>query len=180
MKTESEINHNEECLDETSEPSRLNTKVDEIPPRINPIKLKRILVPTDFSRTSCKALRYALSLARLLKAKITLLYVAEFLPVDTFYLPAGKALLMDEQAKLNDSARKLIEPDLFDEALSIRGETRNVITDVARRKKIDLIVISTHGYTGLKRAFNGSTADEIVRRAPCPVLVVRENERDFA
>ena len=52
------------------------------------------------------------------------------------------------------------------------------VTDAARTLKMDLIVITTHGYTGLKHVFLGSTAERIVRHAPCPVLTVREKEHD--
>jgi nucleotide-binding universal stress UspA family protein len=54
------------------------------------------------------------------------------------------------------------------------------ILDAARELAADLIITTTHGYTGLKHLLLGSTAENIVRRAPCPVLVVREKERDFA
>ena len=53
------------------------------------------------------------------------------------------------------------------------------ITDAARGLKADLIIITTHGYTGLKRVFMGSTAERVVRHAPCPVLTVREKEHEF-
>jgi nucleotide-binding universal stress UspA family protein len=53
------------------------------------------------------------------------------------------------------------------------------ILEVAREIRADLIITTTHGYTGLKHLMMGSTAENIVRRAPCPVLVVREVEHDF-
>jgi nucleotide-binding universal stress UspA family protein len=59
------------------------------------------------------------------------------------------------------------------------GHPYQEITDAARELKVDLIVISTHGYTGLKHVLLGSTAERIVRHAPCPVLTVREKEQDF-
>ncbi len=55
----------------------------------------------------------------------------------------------------------------------------NEITDAARKRKADLIIIGTHGYSGLKHTLLGSSAERVVRHAPCPVLVVRERGRDF-
>jgi universal stress protein A len=59
------------------------------------------------------------------------------------------------------------------------GRAFDEITAAAREQKADLIVISTHGYSGVKHVVLGSVAERVVRHAPCPVLVVREHERDF-
>ena len=59
------------------------------------------------------------------------------------------------------------------------GKPYHEITSAARELNIDLIVISTHGYTGLKHVVLGSTAERVIRHAPCPVLTVREREHDF-
>jgi nucleotide-binding universal stress UspA family protein len=59
------------------------------------------------------------------------------------------------------------------------GKPHEAIAEAARNLNASLVVISTHGYSGIKRAVLGSTTERVVRTAPCPVLVVRENERDF-
>ena len=59
------------------------------------------------------------------------------------------------------------------------GRSFQLIVDSARMLKVDLIIISTHGYTGLKHVLLGSTTERVVRHAPCPVLVVREGEHEF-
>ena len=59
------------------------------------------------------------------------------------------------------------------------GIAFEVIADTARQLEVDLIVITTHGYTGLKHVFLGSTAERVVRHSPCPVLTVRSQEHDF-
>ena len=65
------------------------------------------------------------------------------------------------------------------ETLVRSGVAFDEIVKVARELKVDLIILSTHGHTGLKHGFLGSTAENVVRRAPCPVLVVREQAHEF-
>src|SRR5438046_2829865 len=75
--------------------------------------------------------------------------------------------------------REAIKPRLIEKTLVRFGKPFQEICDAARGLKVDLIVISTHGYTGLKHAVLGSTAERVVRHAPCPVFVVREQEHEF-
>jgi universal stress protein A len=72
-----------------------------------------------------------------------------------------------------------IDAGMIDKTLVRHGVPFNEISGTASTLKADLIVIATHGYTGLKHVFLGSTAERVVRHAPCPVLVVREDEREF-
>lgn len=149
------------------------------------LKIKSILVPVDFSGPSGKALDYAVSFARQFGAKLTLLYVNEPVATPDFtYFP----LSMDA-TQVTAQARKklehLCEHRRLGKALVARlvvreGRAFHEISDAARTLKSDLIIIATHGYTGLKHAFLGSTAERVVRHAPCPVLVVRQRHRQFA
>ena len=75
--------------------------------------------------------------------------------------------------------REAINPKLMERTLVRHGVPFHEITEAARTLQTDLIIIATHGYTGLKHALLGSTAERVVRHAPCPVLSVREVERDF-
>jgi universal stress protein A len=146
------------------------------------LRMKKILVPIDFSDASSKALRYAVSLAQQFGAKITLLHVLEPLPYppDITYLPIGQGLpVKATQEKLDEMAHATVEAYLLDGALVRAGRAFDAITETARKLKADLIVISTHGYTGLRHVLLGSTAERVVRYAPCPVFTVRERERDF-
>jgi nucleotide-binding universal stress UspA family protein len=147
-------------------------------------KIKRILVPLDFSECSKKALRYALALARQHSAALDLVYVVPLTPyssgdygvIDYSYL----------QEELEESAgrelRKTIADEIVDSVAAgpiIRtGAAAREIIDVARSLPSDLIVISTHGRSGLKHVLLGSVAEQVVRHAPCPVLVVRESEHE--
>jgi universal stress protein A len=149
------------------------------------IGLRSILVPTDFSTPSTKAVIYALALADAFDAKVTLLNVIEPLAATPDF--AVNPLIIDsrevmERAKegLNHLvARKHIKRERI-ESLRVRhGTPFHEISQAAVELKSDLIVIATHGYTGLKHVLLGSTAERVIRHAPCPVLVVREEEKEF-
>jgi universal stress protein A len=145
------------------------------------LRLKSILVPIDFSRISQKALDYAVPLAKQFGAKITVLHAIEPPPysVDLTYLPMGDGFPVGPMKKQLDAlAKETIDPSLLKEVLVEIGTAFEVITNVARDSEADLIVITTHGHTGLKHVFMGSTAERVVRHAPCPVLVVRKHEHE--
>jgi nucleotide-binding universal stress UspA family protein len=149
------------------------------------LPLKSILVPIDFSEISKKALHYAVKFAEQFGARITVLNVIEPVATPDFaYHP-----LMLEADKAKEAARTRLETlcsgmkisqSLLDKPLTRYGTPFAEICDAARKLKVDLIIITTHGYTGLKHVLMGSTAERVVRHAPCPVLTVREKEHEFA
>jgi nucleotide-binding universal stress UspA family protein len=144
-----------------------------------PLRIKSILVPLDFSPPSKKALGYAVAVARQFKAKLTLLHVVE--PVATPDFAASFPLLMEDDdlmaAAKNELGRVVkatrVPRGMVEKILVRFGRSFHEIADAARTRRADLIIISTHGYTGLKHAVLGSTTERVVRHAPCPVLVVR-------
>ena len=148
------------------------------------LKIKEILVPIDFSEPSLKALKYAVAFAEQFGAHVALLHVVEPVVVPDFaYVPlamdndriaAGAKNKLEQMCKKDGLGRRLVQKKLVR-----TGSPFREITDTARRLKADLIVIATHGYTGLAHALLGSTAERVVRHAPCPVLTVREKERQF-
>jgi nucleotide-binding universal stress UspA family protein len=148
------------------------------------IRLKKMLVPTDFSERSQKALKYALQFAKQFKSEITLLHVVE---VRFAGSEAGVVDLIQLESDLRESGKIQLEQlarNVASEMVKIRTEIRigipyMEITEMADEKKIDMLVVSTHGYTGLKHVFMGSTAERIIRHAPCPVLTVRLEEHEF-
>ncbi|HVY71004.1 MAG TPA: universal stress protein [Verrucomicrobiae bacterium] len=149
------------------------------------VKIKTILVPVDFSAESEKAIAYAVPFARQFGARIVLLHVVE--PVAFPDFEAAFPLVMENdkimaacKRHLERVARDLrIPPRLVERVLVRHGRSFNEIADAARTLKVDLIIISTHGRTGFKRALVGSTTERVVRHAPCPVLVVRPCEHEF-
>jgi universal stress protein A len=161
-----------------------NRTVDLVADEGSLLKLKRIFVPIDFSPQSIKALRYAVPLAQKFGGAICLVNVVEsgsflddFKSVPIVFSKETRA--QDAKARLVILAQKEIGK-LIPVFLHVRtGKAHEEIVAAARKLEADLIIIATHGYTGLRHTLLGSTAEMVVRLAPCPVLVVRERQRDF-
>jgi len=141
-------------------------------------RAQTILIPLDFSEPSRDALKYAYSLAEQHGGKLVLFYSLEPVATPDF---AYHPLMMEPReaiATAEQRLRKICSAEGIDESkiaqIVVRQGVAHVqITETARALQADLIVIATHGYTGLKHALLGSTAERVVRHAHCPVLVVR-------
>ena len=141
--------------------------------------ISSILVPLDFSTESRKALAYAVPFARQFGATINVLHVVE--PVATPDFATACPLAMENEKVMRAAREQLdniltleeVDADLIGKRLVRYGRSFQEITGAARGVNADLIIISTHGYTGFKHALLGSTTERVVRHAPCPVLVVR-------
>jgi universal stress protein A len=141
--------------------------------------LKEILVPVDFTECTDKALSYALPFARQFGAGLTLLHVVE--PVIG---ASSEAVLVnvnsDEGAERELARMKArVEKQAKCQTILRKGNAASEIIGVASERNCDLIILSTHGRTGLDRLISGSTSEKVVRRAGCPILVVRPHEHDF-
>jgi nucleotide-binding universal stress UspA family protein len=149
-------------------------------------EIKKILVPIDFSDYSKNALKYAVNIVETFKAEMFLIYVVE--PV--IYPPdfsMGQIAIpsinteWDERAK--EELKKLAEAEIPKEikvqTIVKTGKPFLEIIDTATEKDIDLIVIATHGHSGVEHILFGSTAEKVVRKAPCPVLTLREPVKGF-
>jgi universal stress protein A len=147
------------------------------------LQLKKILVPLDFSEVSEKALRYAIRFAEQFSSRITLLHVIQPMvyPSDFGYPPTLVDTLDDTmQQAVQEKLRGVANRTPLEVDTMIRlGQPYHEIATVAKELEADLIIITTHGHTGLKHALLGSTAERVVRHAPCPVLTLRECEHDF-
>jgi len=146
------------------------------------MNIRTILLPTDFSECGNYALSYAASLARTFHATIICLNVIEPIVPTVGYSGMTEPLpIADIAEQLEDSAErelpKLAECDecsgLDVEELVVHGEAAAEIVRVGKEREVDLIVIASHGRTGLGRILFGSTAEAVVRHSPCPVLVVK-------
>jgi nucleotide-binding universal stress UspA family protein len=149
----------------------------------SPFRLKKILVPIDFSKVSESALPWAASLAMEFDADLILLHVVEKFPID--YLLGSELMsrtiipsMKQGKAGLKRMARSLSKSSGLRVSVVVRdGKPFQEICRTAQRLSVDLIALTTHGHTGLKRVWLGSTAERTVRHASCPVLVVRELSR---
>jgi nucleotide-binding universal stress UspA family protein len=95
-------------------------------------------------------------------------------------LGSRRVARMDErEARLGGLRHQEIGDGSKGETIVQMGEPYKEIINIAKARKVDLIIIATHGYTGMKHMMLGSTAERVVRQAPCPVLVVREKEKEF-
>jgi nucleotide-binding universal stress UspA family protein len=151
------------------------------------MSLHRILVPVDFSPLSKKAVHYATRLAQQFGGEVDLLHVVEPEVPPTFdgYMVAAPIVTNGSNAR-SSSHLKTWTNSVRNAGIARVGSTVRCglaaieIVDAAKELDVDLIVIATHGYTGWKHFAIGSTAERVVRAAPCPVLVVRDKEHEFA
>lgn len=147
------------------------------------MKVEKILFPTDFSEGSYNALHYAVDLSRHYNSKLYILHVIHdiFKTTDS-YVPHISA---DEIYKeIFEWAQKEMERCCIEEIrgmtntekIVLRGVPFEEIINFAAKEKADMIVMGTYGKAGLERFIFGSTAEKVVRRAPCPVMTVRVPE----
>lgn len=150
------------------------------------IDLHRILVPTDFSKHSENALTYATAFAEKFNAELYLLHVVQdlalFVPEAVSPTPIAPPV-----EQLTASVREALDRVIDTHELrrfTVHAEVREgspfyEIIRFTRENDIDLIIMGTHGHTGLVHVLLGSVAEKVVRKAPCPVLTVRHPEHEF-
>jgi len=143
------------------------------------LQLKTILVPVDFSMASERALRYAISLARGDATTVVVLHVYN---VPVYNFPDGAILASPDLAtRLSDAAQRQLDNmmDMFaDSGVKLQaqlreGVARDEILNAAKDFSADMIVLGTHGRSGIRRALLGSVADRVIRMSEVPVLSVR-------
>jgi len=148
------------------------------------ISLKKILCPIDHSDCSKEALKYAVSFAMKDEAKLLLLHIIDIRSFNEG-LDAMSTQIPDEEtlerlrAKLLDCIPEEIRDDMDVEALVVQGIPFAEIIGTAKEKDIDMIVIGSHGRTGISHMMLGSVSEKVVRKAPCPVLTVRQLGHEF-
>ncbi len=143
------------------------------------IDVRRILVPLDFSDAADPILEWAIHLAEEHESSLVLLHVyhlpVEFQQVEGAYLPADFWATVKQEAEqqLAAYAKRARAAGVEVEQHVREGYPATVIVEEAAELSADLIVIGTHGHTGLKHLILGSIAERVVHAAPCPVLTVR-------
>ena len=154
------------------------------------VNIKTILLPTDGSECSAKAMAYALSFAKQYGARVVALHVIDQRweeQTRVAFAEVGQDLTRKIRDGYAEEARRILRE--VAEAGAKAGapvETRVVtgipsedIVRVGKDLPADVIIMGTHGRTGISHLFLGSVAERVVRRAPCPVLTVRKEEHDF-
>jgi nucleotide-binding universal stress UspA family protein len=169
----------------TAKPRRTRPAVSAPPATGSMVSLglHSILVPIDFSIHSKNALKYAIPMAEKFGAKLHLVYVVEptIYPAD---LGFGQVVLPGVEDELREKGaaelQSLIDKEIagrVDASSAVRtGNPHHEILNEAEERGVDLIVVATHGHSGVEHMLFGSTADRIVRHAHCPVLTVRPHD----
>jgi len=127
------------------------------------VYLKKILVTTDLSQFSLEALQYAQSFSLLYASRITLLHVEE-------HAHRGRE---NAVASLAEFVARNVDPDVRLTQVVRTGHAAEEITRFSREENVDMIVMATHGWTGVKHALLGSVAEKVVRYSPVPVMTVK-------
>ena len=150
------------------------------------IQLKRILHPTDFSENSQEATRYACGLVEKFYSELHLLHVLELHPSSAPVFGGGLALrppVQESKQAAEKHLSQVVDQEWQEGKLVVRATAEGrpfvEIIRYAREHDIDLIVMGTHGRSGLAHALMGSVAERVVRKAPCPVLTVRPGGHEF-
>ncbi|MBX3463542.1 MAG: universal stress protein [Planctomycetes bacterium] len=146
------------------------------------IQIRRIVCPTDFSPTAARAVDYAAEMARSFDAELTLLHVIPEMtyPLRSFGMATAFPHLREELHQRADDALQQIKAQLGANTkvstLLRDGDAHAQVLECAKSLGADLIVMGTHGHTGLRHALLGSTAEKVVRLSECPVLTVRASK----
>ena len=152
------------------------------------IAMKNILVATDFGEAADNALVYGRELAQRFDATLHVLHVAENVYISAFGAETYASFAPDLQRELEEAAHKRLAEAIIDSdgsgprtvpAVMTSSSPAFAIIDYAREHGIDLIIMGTHGRGALGHVLMGNVAERVVRLAPCPVLTIRQRERDF-
>lgn len=144
-------------------------------------RIRKILYATDYSKASDRALEEAINLAKQNEAELSVVHVLEPIPYAggeefggaELYMRLEDASKREAQASMAKLMRRLQRSKVKAKSLLLRGSAHDQIVKAAKSKKVDMIVIGTHGRTGLSKLFMGSVAGKVVSAATCPVVTVR-------
>ncbi len=135
--------------------------------------VRNILCPIDLSGTSLEAVQLATSIAQSNESKLIFLYVAmQELPRSSGYAAIEVESSIEEEKKQFEAIIPT-DPSVEFESIFIRGNPMEDIVRIAKEQNCDLIVMTTHGRSGLTRLLLGSVAEHVIRHAPCPVLSLK-------
>ena len=148
------------------------------------MSVPHFLVPTDFSPYADQALTEAIELAHAVNAHLTLLHVIQLMPLTVGDIPPEyfnnylEDIEADAQQQMQASLNRIYQAGLQGDSVITQGIPFQAIVDMAGEMKADLVIMGTHGRTGLPHALIGSVAEKVVRLASCPVLVARQKHTE--
>src|SRR5215510_11086803 len=148
--------------------------------KIPRVPIRKILVPIDFSPHSNQVMKYASVIAQAFNATIILMHVvdsASYSVTDTFNVVDRRRPLETIARALLDNSAEQINGGIRVQPYLATGFAYQEILNKTRKDRVDLIVMGTHGRTGLGHFLLGSVTEKVVRMAPCPVLTVRLSEK---
>lgn len=147
------------------------------------VEFGKILFPTDFSESAENAARYAISLAKRYGGKLYIVHVVEpFTYTTDFgldYSVQYKEMEATARRLLDEFVTSIKRNNLNAEGVLLFGEPFVEIIKYAKREQVDLIIMGTHGRTGLEHMLLGSVAEKVVRKSPCPVLTIKKTGQVF-
>ncbi len=153
------------------------------------ITVKNILVPTDCSDSSIDAAKYAVQFSKQFNAQLTLLLVTATEPLAVlndygYFSPELHQKLVIESTKraeeqLSAFWQSLSDPEVEAKLVNVKGDPFTEIVQFAKDNTIDIIIMGTHGHTGIKHILMGSVAEKVVRYSPYPVLTVKQKGYEF-
>jgi universal stress protein A len=137
---------------------------------------QHFLVPLDFSPAADLALEYAIALAKKLQARLTLLHIV-YLPrmIEVDITSYQEQMMAASKEAMATRLKGVQDAGVEGAVVTVHGVPFREIIETAQNRGVDLIIMGTHGRTGLQHAILGSVAEKVVRLAPCPVLVVRQS-----
>ena len=147
------------------------------------IRIQKILCPIDFSAPSRNALRYAHEFAKAMNAKITVMHVIQPQPIaadiNVPYVPLEAEIEQSAKEDLARIVKEETQAGVVVEPVIAFGLPSECIIAQAQKEEVDVIILGTHGRTGISRLLMGSTTENVIRHATCPVLVVKASEKEF-
>lgn len=147
------------------------------------IKIRKILCPVDFSEASRNAVRYAHEFAKGMGAELVLLNIVEPRPMavdmSLSYVPLEEDLEKAAREDLEEIIRMEKEKGVEVQAEVRIGTPSELILETAEELDVNLVILGSHGKSGLSRLLMGSVAESVVRKATCPVLIVKAEEKEF-
>ena len=145
-------------------------------------QINKILVPTDLSKNSKAALPMARQMAQEFKATVILALVTLPPVLNLGYvlgpvaIPTGGGKSLEDAQRMLNETQAMLGDGIAVEQKLVAGDPSEELLNLARSENVDMIIMATHGYTGIKHMLMGSVAERVVRQAPCAVMTVRAEE----